>query len=177
MSRIGKQPISVPDGVEVSVEREIVRVKGPKGELQERIARDIEVKQQDGQIVVTRPTDRGEHRALHGLTRSLIANMVQGVTEGFEKRLQIQGVGYRAQLRGKALELSVGFSHTVTIEAPEGIEFEVPQPTQLVVRGVSKQAVGEAAARIRKVRPPEPYKGKGIRYEGEYVQRKVGKRA
>jgi large subunit ribosomal protein L6 len=177
MSRIGKQPIPVPDGVEVSVGPELVTVKGPKGELSERVARDIGVRQEDGQIVVTRPSDRGEHRALHGLTRSLIANMVEGVTEGFEKRLEIQGVGYRAQLRGKAIELSVGFSHTVPVEAPEGIEFEVPQPTQIVVRGFSKQAVGEIAARIRKVRPPEPYKGKGIRYQGEYVQRKVGKRA
>jgi large subunit ribosomal protein L6 len=177
MSRIGKQPIAVPDGVEVSIEPERVKVKGPKGELEERVTRAIEVRTEDGQIVVSRSTDRGEHRALHGLTRSLIANMVQGVTEGFEKKLEIQGVGYRAQLRGKALELSVGFSHTVPMQAPEGIEFEVPQPTQVVVRGISKQAVGEAAARIRKVRPPEPYKGKGIRYEGEYVQRKVGKRA
>jgi large subunit ribosomal protein L6 len=177
MSRIGKQPIPVPDGVEVSIEPPLVKVKGPKGELQEHVARDMTVSQENGEIVVTRASDRGEHRALHGLTRSLIANMVQGVTEGFEKALEIQGVGYRANLRGKALELSVGFSHTVPIEAPEGIEFEVPQPTQIVVRGISKQAVGEAAARIRKVRPPEPYKGKGIRYRGEYVQRKVGKRA
>jgi large subunit ribosomal protein L6 len=177
MSRIGKQPIPVPDGVEVTIEPELVRVKGPRGELEERVAREIDVEQDDGQLVVKRPTDRGEHRALHGLTRSLIANMVAGVTEGFEKRLQIQGVGYRAQLRGKALELSVGYSHTVPVEAPEGIEFEVPQPTQIVVRGNSKQQVGEVAARIRKVRPPEPYKGKGIRYEGEHVQRKVGKRA
>jgi large subunit ribosomal protein L6 len=177
VSRIGKQPISVPDGVEVDVETELVTVKGPKGELRERVAREIDVRQEDGQILVARPTDRGEHRALHGLTRSLIANMVEGVTEGFEKRLEIQGVGYRAQLRGKAIELSVGYSHTVPVEAPEGIEFEVPQPTQIVVRGISKQEVGEVAARIRKVRPPEPYKGKGIRYQGEYVQRKVGKRA
>jgi large subunit ribosomal protein L6 len=177
MSRIGKQPISVPDGVEVSVETELVTVKGPKGELRERVSREMDVRQEDGQILVARPTDRGEHRALHGLTRSLIANMVEGVTEGFEKRLEIQGVGYRAQLRGKAIELSVGYSHTVPVEAPEGIEFEVPQPTQIVVRGISKQEVGEIAARIRKVRPPEPYKGKGIRYQGEYVQRKVGKRA
>jgi large subunit ribosomal protein L6 len=177
VSRIGKQPIPLPDGVEVSVDPERVTVKGPKGELQETVARDIDVRQEDGEILVARPTDRGEHRALHGLTRSLIANMVEGVTEGFEKRLEIQGVGYRAQLRGKAIELSVGYSHTVPIEAPEGIEFEVPQPTQIVVRGISKQEVGETAARIRKVRPPEPYKGKGIRYQGEYVQRKVGKRA
>ena len=177
MSRIGRQPIDVPEGVLVSVEPEVVRVNGPKGELFERVARDIEVTKEDGQIVVTRPTDRGEHRALHGLTRSLIANMVVGVTEGYEKRLEIQGVGYRVQLRGKALELSLGFSHPVSVEAPEGIEFEVPQPTQIVVRGISKQAVGEVAAIIRKKRPPEPYKGKGVRYQGEYVARKVGKRA
>jgi large subunit ribosomal protein L6 len=177
MSRIGRQPIPVPSGVELTVEPELVRVKGPKGELQERISRDMTVAQEDGQIVVTRPSDRRDHRALHGLTRSLVANMVQGVTEGFEKRLEIQGVGYRAALRGRDIELSVGYSHPVLIEAPTGIEFEVPQPTRVVVRGFSKQVVGEIAARIRKVRPPEPYKGKGIRYEGEYVPRKVGKRA
>jgi large subunit ribosomal protein L6 len=161
----------------LTVEPELVRVKGPKGELQERISRDIKVEQADGEILVTRPSDRRDHRALHGLTRSLVFNMVQGVTEGFEKRLVIQGVGYRAALRGKNIELSVGYSHSVTIDAPEGIEFEVPVPTQIVVRGRSKQVVGEIAARIRKVRPPEPYKGKGIRYDGEYVARKVGKRA
>jgi large subunit ribosomal protein L6 len=177
MSRIGKQPIPVPSGVEITIEPELVRVKGPKGELQTRISRDMKVEQENGAVLVTRPTDRGEHRALHGLTRSLIFNMVHGVTEGYEKRLQIQGVGYRAALRGRDIELSVGFSHPVQIGAPEGIEFEVPQPTQIVVRGIDKQAVGEIAARIRKVRPPEPYKGKGIRYEGEYVARKVGKRA
>jgi large subunit ribosomal protein L6 len=177
MSRIGKQPIPVPEGVEVAIAPELVRVKGPRGELQERVARDIDVKQENGQIVVTRPTDRGEHRALHGLTRSLIANMVEGVTGGFEKRLEIQGVGYRAQLQGRRLVLSLGYSHPVEVEAPEGIEFEVPQPTRIVVRGISKQIVGEVAANIRKKRPPEPYKGKGIRYEGEYVARKVGKRA
>jgi large subunit ribosomal protein L6 len=177
MSRIGKQPVPVPDGVEVAIEPELVRVKGPKGELSERKARDIEVKQDDGEIVVTRPTDRGEHRALHGLTRSLIFNMVQGVTEGYEKRLEIQGVGYRAQLQGNKLVLALGYSHPVEIPAPNGIEFEVPVPTQIVVRGISKQQVGETAAIIRKQRPPEPYKGKGIRYRGEYVPRKVGKRA
>jgi large subunit ribosomal protein L6 len=177
MSRIGKQPIPVPDGVEVEVQPDRVQVKGPKGELSERKARDIAVEQRDGELVVTRPTNRGEHRALHGLTRSLIANMVEGVTNGFEKRLEIQGVGYRAALRGSTIELTVGYSHSVPVEAPEGIEFEVPAPTQIVVRGISKQAVGEVAARIRKVRPPEPYKGKGIRYRGEYVARKVGKRA
>ena len=177
MSRIGKQPIPVPDGVEINVEPELVRVKGPKGELAERVARDIDVKQDDGQILVSRPTDRGEHRALHGLTRSLIANMVDGVTNGFEKRLEIQGVGYRASLQGSKLVLLLGYSHPVEVEAPEGIDFEVPQPTQVVVRGISKQAVGEVAAIIRKKRPPEPYKGKGVRYQGEYVARKVGKRA
>jgi large subunit ribosomal protein L6 len=177
MSRIGRQPIPVPDGVTVQVEPEAVRVKGPRGELAERVQRDLTVEQQDGEIVVTRPSDRGDHRALHGLTRSLIANMVQGVTQGFEKRLEIQGVGYRAQLKGKNLELALGYSHPVPVEAPEGIEFEVPVPTEVIVRGNSKQAVGEIAAQIRKKRPPEPYKGKGIRYKDEYVARKVGKRA
>jgi large subunit ribosomal protein L6 len=177
MSRIGKQPIPVPTGVDVFIEPELVRVKGTRGELEERVSREIEVEQEDGTVVVRRPTNRGEHRALHGLTRSLIANMIVGVTEGFEKRLEIQGVGYRAALRGKDIELQVGYSHPVQIKAPAGIEFEVPQPTQIIVRGNSKQAVGEIAARIRKTRPPEPYKGKGIRYVGEYVQRKVGKRA
>ena len=177
MSRIGRQPIPVPDGVTVQVEPELVRVEGPKGKLFERVERDLGVEQQNGEIVVSRPSDRGEHRALHGLTRSLIANMVQGVTEGFEKRLEIQGVGYRAQLKGKNLELALGYSHAVPVEAPEGIEFEVPVPTEVVVRGISKQAVGEIAAQIRKKRPPEPYKGKGIRYKGEYVAGKVGKRA
>jgi large subunit ribosomal protein L6 len=177
MSRIGKQPVPLPDGVEVQLEPGLVRVKGPRGRLEERVSRDMAIKQEDGQIVVTRPTDRGEHRALHGLTRSLIANMVQGVTEGFEKRLEIQGVGYRAQLQGNKLVMSLGYSHPVELTAPEGIEFEVPAPTQVVVRGISKQAVGEAAANVRKKRPPEPYKGKGIRYQGEYVARKVGKRA
>src|SRR5881227_659943 len=177
MSRIGKQPIPVPAGVEVSIETEVVRVAGPRGSLEERKSRDIAVEQSDGELLVTRPTDRGEHRALHGLTRSLVFNMVQGVTEGFEKRLEIQGVGYRAQLRGKSLELALGYSHPVRVEAPDGIEFEVPQPTQIIVRGIDKQAVGEIAAQIRKLRPPEPYKGKGVRYAGEYVARKVGKRA
>jgi large subunit ribosomal protein L6 len=177
MSRIGKQPIAVPSGVEVTIEPELVKVKGPKGELAERVNRDIDVKQENGEILVARPTDRGEHRALHGLTRSLIANMVEGVTNGFEKRLEIQGVGYRAQLQGKKLVLALGYSHPVEMDAPEGIDFEVPQPTRVIVRGISKQAVGEVAANIRKARPPEPYKGKGIRYEGEHVMRKVGKRA
>src|SRR6201992_3538781 len=177
MSRIGRQPITVPAGVQIAIEPELVTVNGPKGELSERINRDISVEHTDDQILVTRPTDRGEHRALHGLTRSLVANMVEGVTSGFEKRLEIQGVGYRAQLKGRDLELALGYSHPVPIKAPDGIEFEVPQPTRITVRGASKQQVGEIAATIRKQRKPEPYKGKGIRYEGEYVARKVGKRA
>jgi large subunit ribosomal protein L6 len=177
MSRIGRKPIPVPAGVTVSIEPEIVRVNGPKGELSERIHRDITVEHNDGELLVRRPTDRGEHRALHGLTRSLVANMVIGVTDGYTKTLEIQGVGYRAALKGRDLEMALGYSHPVSIKAPDGIEFEVPQPTRVIVRGISKQAVGEIAANIRKQRPPEPYKGKGIRYEGEYVARKVGKRA
>src|ERR1700755_1723829 len=177
MSRIGRKPIPVPDGVTVKVEPEAVHVTGPRGALTERKNRDIGVEQEDGVLTVTRPTDRGEHRALHGLTRSLVANMVEGVTAGFQKNLEMQGVGDRAQLRGRALELALGYSHPVSIKAPDGIEFEVPQPTRVVVKGISKQLVGEVAANIRKQRPPEPYKGKGIRYEGEYVARKVGKRA
>ena len=177
MSRIGRKPIEVPDGVDVQVAPGHVTVKGPKGELGQDLSREMKVELADGNVTVERPTDRGEHRALHGLTRSLIANMVQGVTEGYEKRLEIQGVGYRAQLRGKALELALGFSHPVSVEAPEGIEFEVPQPTEVVVRGIDKQQVGQVAADIRKRRPPEPYKGKGVRYAGEQVTRKVGKRA
>jgi large subunit ribosomal protein L6 len=177
MSRIGKKPIPVPTSVTVSIEPELVRVNGPKGELTERIPRDITVAQEGEELIVKRPTDRGEHRALHGLTRSLVANMVEGVTDGYVRTLEIHGVGYRAQLKGKGLELSLGFSHPVSIPAPDGIEFEVPQPTRVIVKGISKQQVGEVAATIRKQRPPEPYKGKGIRYEGEYVARKVGKRA
>ena len=177
MSRIGKKPIPVPSSVTVAIEPELVRVNGPKGELSERIHRDITVAKDGDELVVTRPTDRGQHRALHGLTRSLVANMVEGVTNGYAKTLEIQGVGYRAQLKGRNLELALGYSHPVSVKAPEGIEFEVPQPTRVIVRGISKQLVGEIAANIRKQRPPEPYKGKGIRYEGEYVARKVGKRA
>jgi large subunit ribosomal protein L6 len=177
MSRIGKKPIPVPASVTVSVEPQLVRVNGPKGELTERIPRDITVAQEGEELIVKRPTDRGEHRALHGLTRSLVANMVEGVTDGYTRTLEIHGVGYRAQLKGKGLELSLGFSHPVSIPAPDGIEFEVPQPTRVIVKGISKQQVGEIAATIRKQRRPEPYKGKGIRYEGEHVPRKVGKRA
>jgi large subunit ribosomal protein L6 len=177
MSRIGKKPIAIPDGVTVEIKPELISVKGPKGELDQAVSGDMKVLQSDATLTVERPTDRGEHRALHGLTRSLVANMVTGVTDGFEKRLEIQGVGYRAALRGQDLELLLGFSHPVSVKAPEGITFEVPQPTQIIVRGISKQRVGEIAAQIRKWRPPEPYKGKGIRYADEYVMRKVGKRA
>ena len=177
MSRIGKKPIAVPSGVTVTIDPDVVRVHGPKGELFERIPRDITVAQDGEELTVTRPTDRGEHRALHGLIRSLVFNMVEGVTTGYTKTLEIQGVGYRATLAGKNLTLALGYSHPVNIPAPEGIEFEVPQPTRIIVKGISKQVVGEVAANIRKQRPPEPYKGKGIRYEGEYVARKVGKRA
>jgi large subunit ribosomal protein L6 len=184
MSRIGRQPIPIPDGVTITIEPQLVTVSGPKGELSERIPRDITVQREprvdgaDGeQLTVIRPTDRGEHRALHGLTRTLVANMVTGVTSGFEKRLELQGVGYRAALKGSDLELALGYSHPIAVKAPAGIEFEVPQPTRIVVKGASKQQVGEVAAFIRKQRKPEPYKGKGIRYEGEFVARKVGKRA
>jgi large subunit ribosomal protein L6 len=177
MSRIGKLPIQIPAGVDVAIDTGLVRVKGPKGELSQAVSRDLSIEREDSTLRVKRPTDRGEHRALHGLTRSLIFNMVEGVTNGFEKRLEIQGVGYRAQLKGNTLELALGFSHPVRVDAPRGIDFEVPVPTQVIVRGIDKQAVGEVAARIRKLRPPEPYKGKGVRYAGEYVARKVGKRA
>jgi large subunit ribosomal protein L6 len=177
VSRIGKRPIEVPAGVIVSVDPGRVTVSGPRGELRQEVPQRMQIAQEDGTITVTRPTERGEDRALHGLTRTLIANMVQGVTEGFEKKLEIQGVGYRAALAGDNLELQVGYSHSVRITPREGISFEVPVPTQVVVRGIDKQVVGQTAAEIRKVRPPEPYKGKGIRYEGEFVRRKVGKRA
>jgi large subunit ribosomal protein L6 len=177
MSRIGKQPIPVPAGVSVSISPGRVMVNGPLGELSQPVPRRIAVEQADGELLVKRPTERGPDRALHGLTRSLVANMVEGVTKGFEKRLEIQGVGYRAMLRGTSLELAVGFSHTVVMNPPDGIEFEVPTPTEIVVKGIDKQKVGQTAAEIRRVRPPEPYKGKGIRYRGEYVARKVGKRA
>jgi large subunit ribosomal protein L6 len=167
----------VPDGVQVEIGPGRVAVRGPLGELSQLIPHRITVERQDGELVVTRPTDRGPDRALHGLTRTLVANMVEGVTNGFEKRLEIQGVGYRAQLKGSDLELAVGFSHPVDYPAPEGITFDVPQPTVVVVKGIDKQRVGQVAAEIRSVRPPEPYKGKGIRYSGEHVRRKVGKRA
>ena len=176
MSRIGNKPVEVPEGVEVEVELGRVKVKGPKGELTQEISRDMTVEVGDGLVTVARPTDRGPHRALHGLTRSLVQNMVTGVTEGYEKHLEIQGVGYRAQSKGKGLELALGYSHPVVVEAPDGIEFDVPEPTAIVVRGIDKQQVGQIAADIRDKRPPEPYKGKGIRYRDERVLRKVGKR-
>jgi large subunit ribosomal protein L6 len=177
MSRIGKKPIEIPAGVTVTVDPGRVTVHGPNGELRQVVPTRIAIEQENGTLTVTRPTERGEDRALHGLTRTLIANMVEGVTKGFEKRLEIQGVGYRAALAGTNLELQVGYSHPVRVVPREGISFEVPTPTQVVVKGIDKQAVGQTAAEIRKVRPPEPYKGKGIRYAGEFVRRKVGKRA
>ena len=177
MSRIGKKPIELPTSVNVAISAGRVQVNGPLGELSQQVPTRMKIEQRDGEIVVERPTERGDDRALHGLTRTLVANMVEGVTKGFEKRLEIQGVGYRAALKGKDLEVQVGYSHPVLVPQPEGIEFEVPTATSVVIRGNDKQVVGEVAANIRKQRPPEPYKGKGIRYEGEYVARKVGKRA
>jgi large subunit ribosomal protein L6 len=177
MSRIGKQPIELPSGVNIAISPGRVQVNGPLGELSQQVPARMQIEQEDGNLVVKRPTERGDDRALHGLTRSLLANMVEGVTKGFEKRLEIQGVGYRAALRGTDLELNVGYSHPVVVKPPQGITFEVPEATTVLVKGIDKQQVGEIAAQVRKVRPPEPYKGKGIRYDGEYVRRKVGKRA
>ena len=177
MSRIGKAPIEIPSGVSIQLEPGRVAVSGPLGSLQQVVPKRMKIEQEDGILNVSRPTERAPDRELHGLTRTLIANMVEGVTKGFEKRLEIQGVGYRAALKGDDLELQVGYSHNVTIKPRTGITFEVPAPTQVVVKGTDKQQVGQTAAEVRKVRPPEPYKGKGIRYEGEFVRRKVGKRA
>jgi large subunit ribosomal protein L6 len=177
MSRIGRKPIELPAGVSVSLDPGRVMVNGPLGELTQQVPRRMKIEQNDGEIVVSRPTERGDDRALHGLTRTLVANMVEGVTKGFEKKLELQGVGYRAALRGQSLELNVGFSHVVVVDPRPGITFEVPTPTEILVKGIDKQQVGQTAAEVRSVRPPEPYKGKGIRYEGEYVRRKVGKRA
>ena len=177
MSRIGRAPITLPAGVEIDVGPGRVGVKGPRGSLEQAIPHEMTVSLDGGVVTVTRPTDRGPHRSLHGLTRTLVANMVEGVTNGYEKRLEIQGVGYRAALKGSSIELLLGFSHPVVVDPPEGIEFEVPAPTQIIVRGIDKQSVGQVAADIRRLRPPEPYKGKGIRYAGEIVRRKVGKRA
>ncbi len=177
MSRIGRKPIEVPAGVTVAISHGRVQVNGPLGELSQTVPTRMQIEKEENEVVVTRPTERGQDRALHGLTRTLIANMVEGVTQGFEKHLEIQGVGYRAQLKGSDLELAVGYSHPVVIRPRDGISFDVPIPTQVVVKGIDKQMVGQTAAEIRKVRPPEPYKGKGIRYRDEQVRRKVGKRA
>jgi len=176
MSRIGRAPITLPAGVEIDIGPGRVGVKGPRGTLEQAVPHEMTVSLDDGVVTVTRPTDRGPHRSLHGLTRTLVANMVEGVTNGYEKRLEIQGVGYRAALRGSSIELLLGFSHPIVVEAPAGIEFEVPAPTQIVVRGIDKQSVGQVAADIRRLRPPEPYKGKGIRYLGERIVLKETKK-
>jgi large subunit ribosomal protein L6 len=177
MSRIGRQPIDIPSGVEVTIEGSTVTVKGPKGTLSQTVSQEMLLAKEDGVLTVSRPSDERLHRSLHGLTRTLIANMVAGVTNGYEKRLEIVGVGYRAALKGSDLEMALGFSHPVVFPAPQGIEFEVPAPTRITIRGIDKQLVGQVAANIRKIRKPEPYKGKGIRYEGEFVRRKAGKAA
>lgn len=177
MSRIGKMPIPVPGGVEIKREGDLVTVKGPKGELKRTLNPEIKMVIEEGAVIMKRPNDERDNRALHGLNRSLLANMVKGVTDGFEKVLEIQGVGYRATLKGKDIELALGYSHTITVKPEEGIEFEVPQPTKIIIKGIDAEKVGETAAKIRKFRGPEPYKGKGIRYQGEYVRRKAGKAA
>jgi large subunit ribosomal protein L6 len=177
MSRIGRQPIEIPGGVDVTVDGSNVSVKGPRGTLERILHPEMRIVQEEGTLRVERPSDEAVHRSLHGLTRTLVANMVEGVTKGYEKRLEIVGVGYRAALKGQDLEIAAGYSHPVFVRRPEDLEFEVPTPTRITVRGNDKQAVGEMAAKIRKVRPPEPYKGKGIRYEGEHVRKKAGKAA
>ena len=177
MSRIGRSPIEIPAGVAVSVSPGLVTVNGPLGELQQTVPTRMKVEQSDGVITVARPTERGDDRALHGLTRTLIANMVEGVTKGYRKELELIGVGYKADQRPYGLQLALGFSHPVKYEAPKGIKLSAPQPTSIVIEGANKEVVGQVAAEIRSIRPPEPYKGKGIRYQGEYVRRKVGKRA
>ncbi len=175
MSRIGRAPVTVPDKVEIDISDRTVKVKGPKGELSVPLGRGVEVRQEDAELIVERQSNAPDHRAMHGLTRSLIQNAVTGVTDGFAKTLVIQGVGYRGSLQGRDINLQVGYSHPVTIRPREGIEFEIPNPTTIVVRGIDKQRVGQMAAEIRQVRPPEPYKGKGIRYSDEQIRRKVGK--
>ncbi|MBO8158054.1 50S ribosomal protein L6 [Thermosyntropha sp.] len=175
MSRVGRKPISLPKGVEVKIEGKTVTVKGPKGVLTQEIPGDITVTQEGDQLIVTRANDLRQNRAYHGLVRALLANMVEGVTNGYEKRLELVGVGYRAQLQGKKLVINIGFSHPVEVEPPQGIEFEVPAPTKIVVKGIDKQLVGNTAAHIRAIRKPEPYKGKGIKYENEQIRRKAGK--
>jgi ribosomal protein L6, bacterial type len=175
VSRIGRKPISLPPGVEIKIEENIITVKGPKGILSQAIPEDITIDQQEKELVVARPSDAKKHRAMHGLTRALVANMVTGVTTGFEKKLEMVGVGYRAQLQGNKLVLNIGFSHPVEIDPPQGIEFEVPAVTKITVKGIDKQLVGNTAADIRAIRKPEPYKGKGLRYENETIRRKAGK--
>jgi ribosomal protein L6, bacterial type len=177
VSRIGKQPIPVPSGVEVKIEGSTVTVTGPKGSLTQTFNEDMTVALEEGVLSVSRPSDERHHRSLHGLTRTLLSNMVVGVSEGFHKNLEIVGVGYRAELKGSDIQLALGFSHPVLVKAPDGITFEVPAPTRITVRGIDKQRVGQVAAEIRKWRKPEPYKGKGVRYEGEHVRRKLGKTA
>jgi len=175
MSRIGRMPVVIPGGVDVSINGREVVVQGPKGQLSLELAEPIEISQDGGTLTITRPNDEGQVRALHGLSRSLVANMVTGVTEGYRKTLEIVGVGYRVQARGENLEFSLGYSHPVPVTAPDGITFRVETPTRLVVEGIDKQQVGEVAAKIRKLRKPDPYKGKGVRYQGEQIRRKVGK--
>lgn len=176
MSRVGKKPVPIPDKVQVNIDGTEVTVKGPKGQLYHRFPVDMTIEQEGAEVIVTRPTDQRHHRALHGMTRALINNMVIGVSEGFTKTLTIEGVGYRAEMEGKTLVMHVGFSHPVPVEPPENVEFEVEERGRIVrIKGIDKQVVGELAANIRKLRPPEPYKGKGVRYEGEYVRRKAGK--
>ena len=177
MSRIGRQPVTIPSGVQIAIDGPVVTVTGPKGTLTQAVSPDMAIAIDDGTLTVSRPTDGREHRSLHGLTRSLIANMIEGVTNGYEKRLEIVGVGYRAAMKGNDIEFALGYSHPILFAAPDGIEFEVPAPTRVTVRGIDKQQVGQVAANIRKLRKPEPYKGKGIRYEGEYVRKKAGKAA
>ena len=177
MSRVGQTPIPIPSGVDITIEGRAIRVKGPRGQLERSIPEDIVLEQTDGELRVARERETREARALHGLTRSLVANMVQGVTEGYEKRLEIHGVGYRVTKQGNDLDIAVGFSHTVRKPAPQGIEFDVPAPTRISVRGIDKELVGQTAAEIRAIRKPEPYKAKGIRYEGEHIVRKGGKAA
>lgn len=175
MSRIGKKPIDLPQGVDIKIDAGIITIKGPKGTLSQPIPGEIEIKQEEGSLIVTRPNDQKKNRAFHGLTRALVANMVQGVTTGFERKLELVGVGYRVQLQGSKLVISIGFSHPVEVEPPEGIEFEVPAVTRITIKGIDKQLVGNTAAHIRAIRPPEPYKGKGIKYENEVIRRKAGK--
>jgi len=175
VSRIGRKPIAVPSGVDIKVEDGLVTVKGPKGILTQDISTDMTIVMEEGNLLVQRPSDQKDHRSLHGLTRALIANMVEGVSNGYEKKLEMVGVGYRAQMQGSKLVINIGFSHPVELDPPDGISFEVPAPTKISIKGIDKQQVGDVAARIREIRKPEPYKGKGIRYEGEKVRRKAGK--